>query len=90
MRQKTTYEQDISLRDILFHVLYHWRSILVVSLCAAVLVAGYRYLSISAGNEQESWNSKITEYQENQNLYDISMKKTSCWLQPVAVYAPLI
>ena len=35
------YEQEIDLKDLLFHILYRWRSILLVALTVGALWAGY-------------------------------------------------
>ena len=37
MRQKSKYEAEISLNDLLFHLLYKWRVILIIALIAAGL-----------------------------------------------------
>lgn len=35
------YEQEIDLKDLLFHILYQWKSVLLVALILGVLAAGY-------------------------------------------------
>lgn len=46
MQLNKDYEPEISLRDLFFHVLYRWRSILVVAWIGAVLLGGYKYFSM--------------------------------------------
>lgn len=41
MERTDTYEQEIDLKDMLFHVLYRWRSLLLVAALAAGLAGGY-------------------------------------------------
>ena len=41
MEECREYEQEIDLKDLLFHILYHWRSVLLVALAAGALWAGY-------------------------------------------------
>ena len=44
MQVNKRYEREISLRDLFFHILYKWRSILIAMLIGTVLLAGYAYL----------------------------------------------
>lgn len=44
MDNKETYEQVIDLKDMLFHILYRWRSVLLVTIIAACLLTGYAIL----------------------------------------------
>lgn len=46
MQINKDYEPQINLKDLLFHILYRWRSILVVALIASVLLGGYKFLSM--------------------------------------------
>ena len=41
------YEREISLRDLFFHILYKWRSILIAALIGAVLLGGYTFLKVN-------------------------------------------
>ena len=44
MRFDKDYGREISFRDLFFHFLYRWRSILAAALIGAVLLGGYTYL----------------------------------------------
>lgn len=44
MHMNQDYERQISLRDLFFHVLYRWRSIIAAALIGAVLLGGYAWL----------------------------------------------
>lgn len=46
MQLNKEYESDINLKDLLFHVLYRWRSILLVALIGAILLGGYKYYTM--------------------------------------------
>ena len=41
MVYKEEYEQEIDLKDLLFHILYRWRSILLIMLVAGVVATAY-------------------------------------------------
>lgn len=47
MQLNKEYESEINLKDLFFHVLYRWRSILLVALIGAVVFGGYKYLSMN-------------------------------------------
>ncbi len=38
---KEEYEQEIDLRDLLFHILYRWRSVLLAAILVCALTGGY-------------------------------------------------
>ena len=42
------YEQEIDLKDLVFHVLYRWRSVMLVALLTGILSAGYAFWYNSA------------------------------------------
>lgn len=50
MNYRDEYEQVVDLKDLLFHILYRWRSVLVVAILVCALMAGYAVLS----NERNS------------------------------------
>ena len=41
MGYKEEYEQEIDLKDMLFHILYRWRSILLAMILVGVAAIGY-------------------------------------------------
>ena len=45
MNYRDEYEQVVDLKDLLFHILYRWRSVLVVAILVCALMAGYAVLS---------------------------------------------
>lgn len=45
MRFDKDYVREISFRDLFFHLLYRWRSILAAALIGAVLLGGYVFVS---------------------------------------------
>lgn len=64
-----TYEREIDLRDLVFHILHKWRSILLCILVFAVLAGGYK---IGKGIMQQ----RDSEYIANlQKQYDIQKQE---------------
>ena len=53
------YEQEIDLKDLLFHVLYRWRSVILAALIIGILSAGYAF-----GYNMAILPEKRTEVQE--------------------------
>ena len=45
MQLNKKYEREISLRDMFFHILYHWRSILIAIVVLALALGGYAHLN---------------------------------------------
>lgn len=54
MQINKEYESEISLKDLFFHVLYRWRSILVIALIGAVLLGGYKFFSLRKSGKAET------------------------------------
>ncbi len=77
MRINREYEVEISLKDLLFDILYHWRSCVLAALALAVLLGGLGYASnlksnhaspaVEAGTGLEASNAG--NYQESADLY---------------------
>ena len=44
MQINREYEQEIELKDLIFHILYRWRSCIIAALIGAVLLGGFRYV----------------------------------------------
>ncbi len=47
MKINRDYEMEISLKDLFFHLLYRWRSILVGALVGAILLGSYQYMNLT-------------------------------------------
>ena len=45
MNYKDEYEQVVDLKDLLFHILYRWRSVLMMAILLCALLVGYAYIS---------------------------------------------
>lgn len=66
MQTNQNYEPEIHLRDCFFHVLYHWRSILLVTLVAAVLLGGYTWLTNRNVKSSSKTQTETAETQATQ------------------------
>ena len=63
---------EVNIRDLIFHLLYRWRGILIAALIGAVVLCGYQYLSIKkvhdAGKqtkEERQYEIDLQQYREN-------------------------
>jgi|GEM_PF-4170196 len=76
MRINENYEAELNLRDMFFHILYHWRSCLCAALIGAILLGGYQamYLARIHGEgkltlEEQQYQLDLEEYYDALNTY---------------------
>ena len=60
---------EISLKDLFFHILYRWRSILIAALVGAVVVCGYQYMTIKKVHDAGKLTEEERQYQINLQNY---------------------
>lgn len=72
MQINKDYEPEIKLRDIFFHILYRWRSILIAAILGAIILGGYQYLSVkkihASGKltkDERQYQLDLQDYQED-------------------------
>ncbi|MDD5853763.1 MAG: hypothetical protein PUD03_06705 [Lachnospiraceae bacterium] len=69
-------EREIDIKDAVFYLLYHWRSILVGALIGLILLAGYKYISFDTtpvsevSEEQKAYDREVKIYKLNKASYD--------------------
>ena len=68
------YEREISLRDLFFHILYKWRSILAAALIGAILLGGYTYFGNRSKTSKEA--SSITVEDDGSLTGDLRQDST--------------
>lgn len=74
MQLNKDYEPEINFRDVFFHVLYRWRSILLITLISAVLLGGYQLITINK-SAPSSTEELATEELEKKRLVDEKAKQ---------------
>lgn len=59
------YEQEIDLKDLMFHILYRWRSVLLVAVLACALAIGYAgmYNGMTLPSKRAGVQGKLNEQQ---------------------------
>lgn len=71
MEINKNYEREIDLKDLFFHLLYRWRSLLAAALIGAILLGAYQYLSIELthrkGKRTKAEKQYEVELQEYRN-----------------------
>ena len=75
MQPTQGYERRVNLKDLLFHILYRWRSVLAAALIGALVLGGYAYLNnrkAAAPVETEEKSASTTlqgNYQASNAMY---------------------
>lgn len=87
MQIKKKSDMEINLKDLLFFLLYRWRSILLVALICAAAFCGYQYLSIKATHDAGKLTKEERQYQIDLQQYgeDLATNRNT-----VKVYSKLI
>lgn len=78
MEIQNNYESEMGLKDLLFTVLYKWRSIIFVAILLGVLLGGFKFVKslINMQNQevqveaQEDYNSALALYETNKVTYE--------------------
>ena len=72
MKINREYEQEIDLRDLFFHLLYRWRSILVAALIGAILLGTYQFFNLKLTHEagkltkaEKQWEVDLQEFRDS-------------------------
>ena len=63
MQARQKNNNEINLKDMLFHILYRWRSILLVALACAVVFGGYQFASDFMARRHGQYTSAELRYQ---------------------------
>lgn len=72
------YEREIDLKDLLFHILYRWRSILVVGCIFCLLLGGYRVMKNvktppAESDSEVDYKQALEDYEQALELYNIAV-----------------
>ena len=68
MQINKNYELEIDLKDLFFHLLYRWRSILVGAVIFAILLGTYQYLNLELTHK----NGKLTKAEKQ---YEVDLQE---------------
>lgn len=60
---------EINLKDLFFHILYRWRSILITAIIGAIVLCGYQYFSIKKVHDAGKVTKEERQYQLNLQNY---------------------
>ena len=63
MNHEEQYEPEIDLKDLLFHILYRWRSVMGVAVACCVLLSAYKAVRIAGLTPEERIPQKVKEYE---------------------------
>ena len=74
MQRGKEYVREISIRDLFFHILYRWRSIVIAALVGALILGGYAYISNRSRAKNTSSAAATGEVSSLQANYEASNK----------------
>lgn len=71
MKKNPNYETEIDFKDLFYHVLARWRSIIVVAFLSAIALCGYRFLKTrdTAAN-REAYEKEMIKYERDVDAYE--------------------
>ena len=81
MKIDRSYEHEASIRDCLFHILYHWRTVLIAALSCAVLLGGIAFLTGRShpadadGGKQSGEETQIRNQEQSNQLYETLLEE---------------
>lgn len=66
MEYRQEYEQEIDLKDLLFHILYQWKSVLMTAVLVCVLAVGYTafYNEVSLPDKRNTVHRQLAEQKQ--------------------------
>lgn len=71
MRRNPDSEIEIDLRDMFYHILAKWRSIIIIALVGAVALFGYRfYKTRDTEANREAYDEQMEKYQHDLEAYE--------------------
>lgn len=85
-------EREIDVKDALFYLLFHWRSLLVAGLVGLALLMGYKYVSFdsisvsTSTEEQENYERKVKVYELNKENYNAQVDLYQSQLENLQSY----
>ena len=76
MELNRNFDQEISLRDLFFDILYHWRSILIVALAFALMLGGMQYAKARRANRLEVTEEEQARYEASLGDYNTALENS--------------
>ena len=74
MQINREYEREISIADVIFDVLYHWRPILIAALIGAVALAALQYHTIASAHREGKLLKEEMQYEIDLQDYQDSLR----------------
>ena len=79
------YEPEIRVRNVFFHLLYRWRSILLAMILCAAVLGGWQYLRVNAAHRAGNLTKDEQRYERDlayyQNTLENSQRSLEEWEQ---------
>lgn len=71
MSYEERYEPEIDLKDLFFHVLYRWRSVMAVAVACCALLSAYKAARMAELTPEERVPKKVREYELALERYEL-------------------
>ena len=77
MKKNPDYEAEIDMRELFYHVLAHWRSIIVVVILCTAALGGYGYLKTRVLNDgvNKDYEKELDKYNKEVEIYEKSNQR---------------
>lgn len=73
MNYEDQFESELSLKDLFFHILYRWRSVLAAAVVLCVLISAYKAIRNMSISSEEQFPKKIEEYELELTKYELNV-----------------
>ena len=75
------YNPEVRIRDLLFHLLYRWRSILLVALLCGIVFGVWQYISVDATHKAGNKTKDEQRYEQNLASYQATVAEEKAKLE---------
>ena len=67
------YNPEVRIRDLLFHLLYRWRSILLAALICGIVFGAWQYFSVDAAHKAGNRTKDEQRYEQDLASYQATV-----------------
>lgn len=75
------YNPEVRIRDLLFHLLYRWRSILLAALICGIVFGAWQYFSVNAAHKAGNRTKDEQRYEQDLASYQATVSEEKAKLE---------